>query len=44
MAIKKYDVGIVEPKHVSSINQLTFLLTKPLGRSRMQFICNKLGV
>jgi len=40
---RKYDAGIIEPKHVSSVNQLTDLLTKPLERSRMQFICNKLG-
>ena len=41
---RKYDAGIIEPKHVSSANQLVDLLTKPLERSRLQFLCNKLGV
>ena len=39
---RNYDVGIIEPKHVFSANQLANLLTKSLGRSRVQFICNKL--
>jgi len=39
---RKYDDGIIETKHVSSGNQLADLLLKPLERSRVQFICNKL--
>ena len=39
---RKYDVDIIELKHVSSANQLANLLAKPLRRSRVQFICNKL--
>ena len=38
MARKKYDADIIEPKHVFSANQLVNLLTKPLERSRVQFI------
>ena len=41
---EKYDASIIEPEHVSSVNQLVDLLTKPLGRSHVQFICNKLGM
>ena len=40
---RKFDAGIIEPKHVSYSNQLADLLTKPPGRSRLLFICNKLG-
>lgn len=43
VARKNYDVGIIGPKHVSYTHQLADLLTNPLGRSWMQFICNKLG-
>ena len=32
---RKYDVDIIEPKHVSSVNQLAYLLTKPLERSQV---------
>ena len=32
---RKYDAGIIESKHVSSVNHLTDLLTKLLGRSRV---------
>ena len=41
---RKYDVGIIELKHVSSTNQLVDLLTKPLERCQVQFICNKLSM
>jgi len=41
---RKYDAGIIESKHVSSANRLVDILTKPLRRSRVQFICNKLGM
>ena len=41
---RKYDAGIIEPKRASSVNQLANLLTKPLERPRVQFICNKLGM
>lgn len=37
MVRKKYNDGIIEPKHVLSANQDLL----PLGRSEMQFICNK---
>lgn len=40
----KLDAGVNEPKHVTSANQLVVLLTKPPRRSRVQFICDKLGV
>lgn len=39
---EKYDVGMVEPKHASSTNQLVDLLTKPIRKSSLLFICNKL--
>lgn len=39
---KKYEAHINEPKHASSVPQLTNLLTKPLGRFYVQFTCNKL--
>jgi len=44
MVRRKYDDGIIESKHVSSLNQLVNLLTKPLERSQVQFICNKMGM
>jgi len=44
VVLRKYDADIIEPKHVSSTNHLADLLTKSLGKSRMQFICNKLGI
>ena len=34
----------IEPKYASSANQLADLLTKPLERSRVQFVYNKLGM
>jgi len=33
----KYDIYIIEPKFVSSVSQLVYLLTEPLGRSQVQF-------
>ena len=42
--IVMYNVGIIEPKHVPSANQLSDWLTKPLGRTRVQFIYNKLSM
>jgi len=33
--VRRNDDGIIEPKYVSSVNQLADLLTKPLGRSQM---------
>ena len=40
----KYGAGIIEPKLIFSVNQLAHLLTRPLRRSQMQFIFNKLGM
>ena len=40
---RKYNACIIELKHVSSANQFADLFTKSLGRSQMQFVCNKLG-
>jgi len=41
---RKYDAGIIESKHASSTTQLANLLTKPLWRYRVQFICNNLSM
>jgi len=41
---KKLEANIIVAEHVESEHQLTDLLTKPLGRTRVYFICNKLGV
>ena len=35
---------IVVVKHISSGHQLADLLTKPLGRTQINFICDKLGL
>ena len=37
-------VFIIESKHASSTTQLANLLTKPLWRYRVQFICNNLSM
>jgi len=39
---KKFEEKIVVAKHVPSGHQLTHLLTKPLGRTMVDFICDKL--
>ena len=39
---RKYGVGIIKPTHIFSTNQLADLLINPLGRSPVQFNCNKL--
>lgn len=44
MIQKKYDAGIIKPKHVTSTNTLADLLIKPLERSRVWFICYKLSM
>jgi len=41
---KKLEKKIVVAKHVSSRHQLTDLLTKPLGGTQVDFICDKLGM
>ena len=41
---KKLEKKIVVAKHVSSGHQLADLLTKPLGRTRVDFIYDKLGM
>ena len=41
---KVMDVKIIDTWYLSSANQLTDLLTKSLGRSRVLFICDKLGM
>jgi len=40
---KKLEKKIIVAKHVSSRHQLANLLTKPLGRTQIDFICDKLG-
>lgn len=44
MAWEKYDAGMIEPKHMSSINQLAYLLSKHLGRSLLEFFYNLLDL
>ena len=39
---KKLKANIIVAKHVASGHQLADLLTKPLGRTRVNFICDKL--
>ena len=41
---KKLEEKFIVTKHVSSGYQLADLLTKPLGRIRVNFICDKLGM
>jgi len=41
---KKLEEKIVVMKHVSSGQQLAYLFTKPLGRTRVNFICDKLDM
>jgi len=41
---KKLEDKIVVVKHVSSGHQLADLLTKPLDKTRVDFICDKLGM
>jgi len=41
---KKLEETITVAKHVSSGHQLADLLTKPLGRARVDFICDKLDM
>ena len=40
---KKLEEKIIMAKYVSSGHQLADLLTKPLGKTRIDFICDKLG-
>ena len=39
---KKLEANIFVAKHVASGHQLANFLTKPLGRTRVDFICDKL--
>jgi len=41
---KKLEEKIVVTKHISSRHQLVDLLAKPLVRTRVDFICEKLGM
>ena len=41
---KKLVANIIVVKHVASRHQLAYLLTKPLARIRVDFICHKLGM
>ena len=41
---KKLEEKIIMMKHVSLRHQLANLLTKPLGRTRVDFICDKLDM
>ena len=41
---KKLEEKIVVTKHVLSGHQLAHLFTKPLGRTWVDFICDKLGM
>ena len=41
---KKLEEKIIIAKHVSSRHQLADLLIKPLGRTHVKFICDKLGI
>jgi len=40
----KLEENIIVAKHVSLWHQLAELLTEPLGRTRVDFICDKLGM
>jgi len=41
---KKLEANIIRAKHVLSGHQLTDILNKPLGKIRVDFICDKLGM
>ena len=41
---KKLEANIIVVKHVTSGHRLTDLLTKPLGKTRKDFIYDKLGM
>jgi len=41
---KKFEANIIVAKHVASGHQLANLFNKPLGRTIVDFICNKLGI
>jgi len=41
---KKLEEKIIVAKHESSGHQLADLLTKPLSRIRVDFICDKMGM
>ena len=41
---KKLKDKIIVAKHVSSGHQLVYLLTKPFGRTHVDFICDKLDM
>jgi len=41
---KKLEANIIVSKHVASGHQLVDLLTKSLSRTRVDFICDKLGM
>ena len=41
---KKLEVNIIVVKHIASGRQLAYLLTKWLDRTRIDFICDKLGM
>ena len=41
---KKLKANIILAKYVTSGHHLVDLLTKPLGRIRVDFICDKLGM
>ena len=41
---KKLEEKIIVAKHVSSGHQLIDLFTKPLGRTHVDFICDKQGM
>jgi len=41
---KKLEDKIVAAKHVSSGHHLANLLTKPLGKTKVDFICDKLDM
>ena len=41
---KKLEANIIVVKHVTSGHRLTDLLTKPLGKTKIDFICDKLDM
>ena len=41
---KKLEANIIVVKHVTLGHRLADLLTKPLGKTRIDFICDKLGM
>jgi len=44
LARQKIEEKIVQCRHISSDHQLTNLLTKSLKKTRVDFICDKLGM